>query len=223
LHNQMDTSEAYALQAELLVDVLSTQKPLFEKGISEYSLIELLKRDPFYFFDEDALRDPLMLFKTHFILFHALYQLQQYWLEQDEGVLDIHALNIKLSAPKQNSMKHDLTNGNAGALSHTDKLAEYYLDWGNFEKTDRDHVDTLLNAFWQQMTGGQATCYSQGELEQAHIVLGISDDGHLMLSTLKRAYKKALQKAHPDKGGSQQEAQTIIRAYQLLLRYYSFK
>ncbi|MDY6883511.1 MAG: DNA-J related domain-containing protein, partial [Pseudomonadota bacterium] len=86
----------YVQQAELLVDLLSTFKPFFIKGISEYALIELLKKAPYQFFDEDALRDPLILFKTHFVLFHALYQLKRDWRERNEGELDIHALNISL-------------------------------------------------------------------------------------------------------------------------------
>ena len=85
MHNPSDASEAYMLQAELLVDILSTQKSLFESGVSEYALIELLKKAPYYFFDEDALREPLMLFKTHFILFHALYQLKMNWIQGNEG------------------------------------------------------------------------------------------------------------------------------------------
>jgi len=40
LQNQPDASEVYVLQAELLVDTLSTQKPLFQRGVSEYELIE---------------------------------------------------------------------------------------------------------------------------------------------------------------------------------------
>ncbi|CAA0273418.1 DnaJ-like protein (fragment) [Alteromonas infernus] len=36
----------YVQQAELLVDLLSTFKPFFIKGISEYALIELLKKGP---------------------------------------------------------------------------------------------------------------------------------------------------------------------------------
>ena len=107
MNTQPDASNIHALQAELLVDVLSTQKALFINGISEYALIELLKKTPYQLFDEDALRDPLMLFKTHFILFHALYQLKQYWMEQNEGVLEIHALGIKLNIFDESFCKHN--------------------------------------------------------------------------------------------------------------------
>jgi hypothetical protein len=239
LQNQPDASEAYVLQAELLVDTLSTQKPLFQRGVSEYELIEILKKAPYHFFDDASLREPLMLFKTHFIVFHALYQLKRRWIEQGEGVLDIHTLNIKLnqeSAHSDNNSAHsdkNSTHGDnykdkesqdkVGAITEADALAEYYLDWGNFEKADRKSVDALLNAFWHRMASGNAHTFEQEDIADAHALLGLPQDEHVSLSVLKRVYKKALQLVHPDKGGTQQEAQDVIHAYQLLLGYYSLK
>lgn len=239
MQNQPDASEAYVLQAELLVDTLSTQKPLFQRGVSEYELIEILKKAPYQFFDDASLREPLMLFKTHFIVFHALYQLKRSWIEQGEGVLDIHTLNIKLnqeSAHSDNNSAHsdkNSTHGDnykdkesqdkVGAITEADALAEYYLDWGNFEKADRKSVDALLNAFWHRMASGNAHTFEQEDIADAHALLGLPQDEHVSLSVLKRVYKKALQLVHPDKGGTQQEAQDVIHAYQLLLGYYSLK
>jgi len=237
LQNQPDASEAYVLQAELLVDTLSTQKPLFQRGVSEYELIEILKKAPYHFFDDASLREPLMLFKTHFIVFHALYQLKHSWIEQGEGVLDIHTLNIKLnqeSAHSDNNSAHSDKNSahsdndkesqdKVGAITEADALAEYYLDWGNFEKADRKSVDALLNAFWHRMASGNAHTFEQEDIADAHALLGLPQDEHVSLSVLKRVYKKALQLVHPDKGGTQQEAQDVIHAYQLLLGYYSLK
>ena len=232
MQNQPDASEAYVLQAELLVDTLSTQKPLFQRGVSEYELIEILKKAPYHFFDDASLREPLMLFKTHFIVFHALYQLKRRWIEQGEGVLDIHTLNIKLNQESAHSDKNSTHGDNykdkesqdkVGAITEADALAEYYLDWGNFEKADRESVDALLNAFWQRMASGNAHTFEQEDIADAHALLGLPQDEHVSLSVLKRVYKKALQLVHPDKGGTQQEAQDVIHAYQLLLGYYSLK
>ena len=232
MQNQPDASEVYVLQAELLVDTLSTQKPLFQRGVSEYELIEILKKAPYQFFDDASLREPLMLFKTHFIVFHALYQLKRRWIEQGEGVLDIHTLNIKLNQESAHSDKNSTHGDNykdkesqdkVGAITEADALAEYYLDWGNFEKADRKSVDALLNAFWQRMASGNAHTFEQEDIADAHALLGLPQDEHVSLSVLKRVYKKALQLVHPDKGGMQQEAQDVIHAYQLLLGYYSLK
>lgn len=223
MYTQPDDSHTYAMQAELLVDILSTQKGQFINGITEYALIEMLKKPPYQLFDEDALRDPLMLFKTHFILFHALYQLRQYWIEQNEGVLEIHALGIKLNLFNERHLTQ--SNGGLGmtTLENPDPLATYYLDWGNFEEADRDTVDNLLNAFWQKMLKGDTGSYTQGDIEKAHDVLGLFQNEPVTLLQLKRAYKRALQFAHPDKGGTQQGAQAVIHAYQTLTQYYSFK
>lgn len=232
MQNQPDASEVYVLQAELLVDTLSTQKPLFQRGVSEYELIEILKKAPYHFFDDASLREPLMLFKTHFIVFHALYQLKRSWIEQGEGVLDIHTLNIKLNQESAHSDKNSTHGDNykdkesqdkVGAITEADALAEYYLDWGNFEKADRKSVDALLNAFWHRMASGNAHTFEQEDIADAHALLGLPQDEHVSLSVLKRVYKKALQLVHPDKGGTQQEAQDVIHAYQLLLGYYSLK
>ncbi len=232
MQNQPDASEVYVLQAELLVDTLSTQKPLFQRGVSEYELIEILKKAPYHFFDDASLREPLMLFKTHFIVFHALYQLKRRWIEQGEGVLDIHTLNIKLNQESAHSDKNSTHGDNykdkesqdkVGAITEADALAEYYLDWGNFEKADRKSVDALLNAFWHRMASGNAHTFEQEDISDAHALLGLPQDEHVSLSVLKRVYKKALQLVHPDKGGTQQEAQDVIHAYQLLLGYYSLK
>ncbi|CAI4156696.1 DNA-J related protein [Alteromonas macleodii] len=232
MQNQPDASEVYVLQAELLVDTLSTQKPLFQRGVSEYELIEILKKAPYQFFDDASLREPLMLFKTHFIVFHALYQLKRRWIEQGEGVLDIHTLNIKLNQESAHSDKNSTHGDNykdkesqdkVGAITEADALAEYYLDWGNFEKADRKSVDALLNAFWHRMASGNAHTFEQEDIADAHALLGLPQDEHVSLSVLKRVYKKALQLVHPDKGGMQQEAQDVIHAYQLLLGYYSLK
>ncbi|MCG8496725.1 MAG: hypothetical protein MI796_11880, partial [Enterobacterales bacterium] len=220
MQNQPDASEAYVLQAELLVDTLSTKKPLFQRGVSEYELIEILIKAPYHFFDDASLREPLMLFKTHFIVFHALYQLKRRWIEQGEGVLDIHTLNIKLNQESAHSDKnsthsdHNSAHGDndkesqdkVGAITEADTLAEYYLDWGNFEKADRKSVDALLNAFWHRMASGNAHTFEQEDIADAHAVLGLPQDEHVSLSVLKRVYKKALQLVHPDKGGTQQEA-----------------
>ena len=223
MNTQPDASNIHALQAELLVDVLSTQKALFINGISEYALIELLKKTPYQLFDEDALRDPLMLFKTHFILFHALYQLKQYWIEQNEGVLEIHALGIKLNIFDESVPAHSNDEQAVTALQNPDALAEYYLDWGNFEETDRKTVDTLLNAFWQRMSGSCNSRHDQEDISTSHTVLGLSEGEPVTLVQLKHVYKRRLQSAHPDKGGTQQEAQSVIHAYQVLSRYYSSK
>ena len=216
-------SKKYELKAELLIDVLSTFKTEFKAGISEFSLITRLKQSPQSLFDEQSLRDPLLLFKTHFVLFHALYRLREKWQADNTGYLDIHALNIQLQEPTgpcTSSLGSKPTD--ASDVGEHDALAAYYLDWRNFEETQRGEVDTLLDEFWNKMQQGGVQTYSQVEVDNAHTTLNMTKSDDISLSVLKKRYKKTLQRAHPDKGGSQEEAQAVINAYHLLLGYYSF-
>ncbi|GFD68908.1 DNA-J related domain-containing protein [Alteromonas sp. KUL106] len=223
MQSNTDKESLGTQQADLLLDILSTQKALFTEGISEYSLIELLKGPPYAFFDDDALRDPLMLFKTHFVLFHVLYKLKRYWREANEGELDIHTLSIKLApvTALEKASDNDAVQGEQ--LKAADALADYYLNWSNFERADRHSVDILLDAFWQKMAGGTLAVFQPEDVEEAHRLLGVSEEENMSLSSLKRAYKKTLQLVHPDKGGNQEDAQKVIHSYQMLLKYYSLK
>ena len=140
----------------LLEDSLLLLKPTLTLGISEFDLIALLKRPPYSLFDEDALRDPLMLFQTHFLVFHALYKLQIKWRESGEGRLDIHTTKILLrddiqpqNIPLQNK---DATQAQTH-LAGLDPLASYYLNLDNLKGTSEADVAALLDDFWRQMAG----------------------------------------------------------------------
>lgn len=216
-------SKKYELKAELLMDVLSTLKTEFKAGISEFSLITHLKQPPHSLFDDKALRDPLLLFKTHFVLFHALYRLREKWRADNNGNLEIHALNIQLNEPSQPCTSSQSSKPkSASDVGEHDALAAYYLDWRNFEETQRGDVDALLDEFWYKMQHGGTKTYSHVDVDNAHTTLNMTKSDEISLSVLKKHYKKTLQHAHPDKGGSQEEAQAVINAYHLLLGYYSF-
>lgn len=243
-------SPLHELLADMLVDILSTMVSMFEEGVSEYALISMLKKPPYAVFDEEALRDPLVLFKTHFILFNALYQLRSIWLKNGVGKLDIHTLNIRLdsdadvdvgaAAPKQElapeptlaSEDESATTINAHKVGPHDALASYYLDWNNFEQTDEESVEALLASFWTTMGKAQYASFNDGDIEAAHRILGLTwpcaalprkEHDAYSLKEIKKHYRKKLQQLHPDKGGSREQAQQVISAYQLLVRFYSFK
>ena len=254
-------SPLHELLADMLVDILSTMVSMFEEGVSEYTLISMLKKPPYAVFDEEALRDPLVLFKTHFILFNALYQLRSKWLKNGVGKLDIHTLNIRVdsgvdvdvgaAAPKQEltpeptlAPEDELAiTESAHKIGPHDALASYYLDWNNFEQTDEESVEALLTSFWSTMGKAQYASFNDGDIEAAHRILGLTwirSDLHrdtlrdsspskseehsvYSLKEIKKHYRKKLQQLHPDKGGSREQAQQVISAYQLLVRFYSFK
>ena len=204
----------------LLEDSLLLLKPTLTLGISEFDLIALLKRPPYSLFDEDALRDPLMLFQTHFLVFHALYKLQIKWRESGEGRLDIHTTKILLrddiqpqNIPLQNK---DATQAQTH-LAGLDPLASYYLNLDNLKGTSEADVAALLDDFWRQMAGQKLGVPNTKDRDKACDVLKLDKQDILTLNSLKAHYRKALLKVHPDWGGNVEEAQQVIQAYRVLL------
>ena len=198
----------------LLQDILSTFKAQFIEGVSEFEIITQLKKPPYSLFDDDALRDPLMLFQTHFVLFHSLYHLRNEWRAQSIGELNIGATLIKL----QPILSFD------AALQVTDPLGDYYLDWNNFSATDEAGVEDLLNRFWQTMAGGDMQYHvSQEALNEASFTLQIDSLEGLSLIQLKQQYRKLQHANHPDKGGSVEDSQRVLQAYTTLHKYLSNK
>jgi hypothetical protein len=198
----------------LLQDILSTFKAQFIEGVSEFEIITQLKKPPYSLFDDEALRDPLMLFQTHFVLFHSLYHLRNEWRAQRIGELNIGATLIKL----QPILSFD------AALQVTDPLGDYYLDWNNFSATDEAGVEDLLNRFWQTMAGGDTQYHvSQEALSEASFTLRIDSLEGLSLVQLKQQYRKLQHANHPDKGGCVEDSQRVLQAYTTLHKYLSNK
>lgn len=196
----------------LLQEILSTFQSRFVEGISEFEIITVLKSPPYSLFDEDALRDSLLLFQTHFVLFHSLYQLRAIWREQHVGELDIGATQIRLM-PMLTSEP---------GLQLPDPLGEYYLDWHNLAATGQGEVDELLGSFWQKMAGvdvnHQLTTSSLNEVMKT---LQLDTIEGLSLRQLKQQYRKLQHATHPDKGGDVETSQAVLHAYTALYKHVS--
>lgn len=194
----------------LLIDALVTFRSQFEEGISEYDLIKALKSPPYLVFDEHALGDALMMFQTHFVLFHCLYQLRNKWREQKIGQLDIGLTHITLLPILES----------AANIQTEDPLANYYLDWSNLSSTNENDVEALLDSFWQKMAGADLHASISGaELNRACITMKIDSLKDMNLSELKQQYRKLQHENHPDKGGRIDVSQSILQAYTQLRRY----
>lgn len=194
----------------LLQDTLATFQAQFSEGISEFEIIRLLQNPPYSMLEEDALRDPLILFQTHFILFNCLYKLRKQWRKLGVGELDIGPTQIIL---RQSTPSH--TNLDAG-----DPLADYYLEWSNLTSTDAGDVQALLDSFWQKMAGvDSAPPLSDAAVKDACLVMEFEHAEDLNLGKLKQQYRKLQHKHHPDKGGSIEMSQTILFAYTRLRKH----
>ncbi|MFW8591960.1 DNA-J related domain-containing protein [Glaciecola sp. 2405UD65-10] len=196
-----------------LMSALQSMKAQLIEGKSEFDIIASLKQNPHNIFNEDALKDPLMLFQTHFVLFHALYTLRQEWRSKQEGELEISALRIQLLplvATSNNQQKH--------AIEALDPLSTYYLDWNNLVQTNEQEVESLLNSFWQKMAIDDGRgAYSDTDIQAAKLCLGLQNEVNISQALIKQHYKKRQHQHHPDKGGSVDASQKLQDAYQLLL------
>ncbi|MEX6502652.1 DNA-J related domain-containing protein [Pseudomonas zhanjiangensis] len=174
-------------------------------GLSEYELIQQLKSGHCTHIPNLPLLDKLVLFRTHFLVFNALYRLRERLWGEQRAHLAISPLCIQL-------LPYRL--GNA-ALSEHDPLRDYYLDLDNLRDTSEEDVEQLLASFWTRMNGG--------EEKRAALELFELDDSlqALDLVIIKRRYRQLVSQHHPDRGGSTERLQTINKAMEILERYYN--
>ncbi len=176
-------------------------------GIDEFSLIKALaERFPDTLFGvPGALREPLLLFQTHFLLFHALYRLSDRIADQSL-TLQVHALSIRI-LPGTRSQSQ------GAQLRELDPLRSYYLDWEQWLTTQGEDVERLLNGFRQ---GGAAV--SQEKVTEALAMFGLQEP--IDARRIKQRYRELMSLHHPDRGGSTALVQDVNHALLILQRYY---
>lgn len=201
--------------AELIdtLEILISENP---SGFTEHQLLTRLQKAPHHFFAEDALHDPLILFQTHFLLFHCLYLLQQRWRKNHFGDLEISALSIVKCPHRPRDKRLDVEKSTHRGHSHTlnigDPLAQYYLDWSHFSSTSRDDVDELLNRFWKKVF-----IPVEESLQDALSIFEL--DSPIPTPALKAQYRRLAQRYHPDKGGDSERFKKISQAFHQLKQY----
>ncbi len=173
-------------------------------GISEFEILKTL-REQFPEFNQLAEDENLQLFRQHFLIMNALYQLQASLWHDEKLALSIHTLQIKLlpSVPVAQADNRKLTN------DVDTKLAAYYLDWSEYKKTDESEVSRLIDSFYQRM-------YLGGDIQSALNTLEISKLNPSK-AEIKQQYRKLARKHHPDAGGNSQTFIEIRQAYEQLM------
>lgn len=176
-------------------------------GVDEFSLIKLLaQRFPDTLFAlPGALRDPLLLFQTHFLLFHALYRLSDN-LADEALELQVHALSIRLLPRVADGQQ-------SGRLREADPLRSYYLDWDQWLSTQGEDVERLLKGFRQ---GDPAVSRDQVDAALGTFELQEPVDARC----IKQRYRELMSLHHPDRGGSTERVQDVNQALLILQRYY---
>jgi DnaJ-domain-containing protein 1 len=168
-------------------------------GLGEYELLKRLRADGVEGFGMELFSDSLTLFRGHFRLFHALYQLREDLVADELGMLEVSPLFIRLGPwhPQQTS-----------AIDQHDPMRDYYLEIANLE-TSREEVERMLGAFW---SGFHARQRRLAALD----LLGLEDpvDDKEILTT----YRRLAMKHHPDRGGDGDRFKEIKSAMEMLRR-----
>ncbi|WP_339512837.1 DNA-J related domain-containing protein [Pseudomonas sp. RL_15y_Pfl2_60] len=200
-------TEALDPTLDLSEQVLGLLKAAPE-GLSEYALIQQLKALHSTHIPNLPLTDKLALFRTHFVLFNALYRLRdQLWREQ-AAELHISAILIELRPYPDN-----LHPGEQNLGEH-DPLRSYYLDMANLRGMEERDVEKLLASFWTRMQGGDEKLAALELFELQHSAEALD------LARIKQRYRQLVSIHHPDRGGNTERLQSINKAMEILTRYY---
>lgn len=179
---------------ELILEALE----IHPSGISEYELIQWIKKRGHRAFQDIAFWNRLSLFETHFVLFHTLYQLKDRLWRQNRGTLEINVLNIVL-LPQRTST--------SGSLADHDPLRDYYLDLDNLANTTDADIRELLATFWQRISRHDKRAAALAELGLCDPVDDVA---------IKKQHRRLVMQHHPDRGGNKEKLQAINAAMELL-------
>ncbi|WP_275099735.1 DNA-J related domain-containing protein [Sedimenticola hydrogenitrophicus] len=177
-------------------------------GLSELELIKRLQqRDAAFAGKGTAPGADLALFRKHFLVMNALYQLQG--LLREEGLaLRIDPLLIVLVSGEE-------CNGpGGGELAGGEALRRYYLDWDNLHQTSASDVAALLQGFWDRY-------HAVDRQAEALALLGLAGCEAITWASIQRRYRQLITRHHPDKGGEPGRFIEIREAYELLRRLHA--
>lgn len=183
--------------------------------VSEYELIKRLQLPPYDLFGKDSLFELLELFQTHFIIYNALYSLDELGLKLNEYRIFISPLVIKKIPIKSSTNQTNEVSTLAiidDCQTNSTSLRNYYLNWKNFEFTETNDVEELIDGFWTMFN--ELTVPQSMTTKEALRVLGI--DTPRTLKELKQAYRRTTFNSHPDKGGNSTDFISSMQAYKTL-------
>lgn len=175
----------------------------FPSGISEYNLLQELKGKSEQIPEDFSLQN-LTLFKSHFLLFNALYELQLELPQKKGQTIEISPLQIQLRTLSSDECNKSLTD-NSDA-----NLRNYYLDLTNLEQTSAEDVEDMLSHFWK-------IYFSRDKRIDALKVLGL--DEYTPFGNIRKRYREMAKKLHPDKGGDKKKLQQLNEAMEILEQY----
>ena len=183
-----------ALEARLL-DLLAAHPA----GLSEHELLKKLRAsDPL--FAGFSAREPLKLFRGHYLLFHALYRLRDRLADERRGRLRVDPQGIVLEFEAMPC------GGTALAPSEPD-FAPCYADLARLATMTITEIAELLRYF-------HAARRRDERRRAALAVLDLRDP--IDAAAIKRRYRRLAMRHHPDRGGDGQRLGEINAALAVL-------
>jgi len=184
--------------------LLSAIEQLLDEGapLSEYQLIQRLKQQDLVASDYSA--SPLSLFRVHFCVFNALYQIQARRARNGQALV-ISPLTIYLRSLEAEE-------GAALAELEAQPLRAFYLDWTHYHQATEETVVELLSDFWRRY--GRRGQVDQRRRREALAELGLEDP--VTLAEIKYRYRRLAMAHHPDRGGSGERLRAINAALAVL-------
>ncbi|HPO49114.1 MAG TPA: DnaJ domain-containing protein [Spirochaetota bacterium] len=174
--------------------------------------------------------DSLALYQNHFLLFYALYKLQDEYYKEDKYLhihfmrtflvdypssgycrfYDEHSGSFCRSATSENpyycDFHYEKVNGDLEGLS----IKYFYFDIDNFYKLDKEKADAFINGAWEIFS-------NYDEYKKSLSVLELTETANL--EAVKKQFKTLAKKYHPDLGETNHKKfNEINQAYRLLLR-----
>jgi len=153
---------------------------------------------------DNALATPLALFRTHFLVFNALYRLQQETIIHQQYQLEISSIQVQVK-PFIRHSSHETQ------PSEFDPLALFYLDLSHLYQTQETDVIKLLDQFWRYY-------FDDSQKQAALKTLKLCEP--VDSKTIKQQYRRLAMQHHPDRGGDANTLIEIHQAVECLQMYY---
>ncbi|KPP98967.1 DNA-J related domain-containing protein [Marinobacter sp. HL-58] len=175
-------------------------------GINELGLIKTLQKKPWELIGTVNFAEPDKLYPVHFLLFHVLYRLRDQLAGGGE-TLTISPLVIRL--------RQTTVVGGTGVPDHADELRNFYLDLSRYRMPE-ESINRMMDDFWAGRSGYQP---GLSEARDAATTLGF-DTIPEGFEEVKYRFRRAVMRAHPDRGGETEAIQHLNRAFAVLKAHF---
>ncbi|MFO7995332.1 MAG: DNA-J related domain-containing protein [Marinobacter sp.] len=175
-------------------------------GMNELAMIKTLQKAPWELVGSVNFAEPDKLYPVHFLLFHVLYRLRDQLASGGE-TLTISPLVIRL--------RKTAIVGGTGLPDQADELRNFYLDLSKYTLPE-ESINRMMDDFWAGRSG-----YRPEPLEtrEAAATLGF-DDMPAGFEEVKQRFRRAVMRAHPDRGGETEAIQHLNQAFSVLKAHF---